>query len=114
MDNNKISELKRILSGFLIWNKARVDCFARLLLALVSVRTVNLREIAVAFCSKALLDSRYRRLRRFFAHFSLDNRAIAKWIFKLFLFGGKKIYLTLDRTNWYWGKAKINILILGV
>lgn len=114
MDNNKISELKNILSGFLVWNKARIDCFARLLLALIAVRTVNLREVAVAFCGKALLDSRYRRLRRFFARFQIDNQAIAKWIFKLFLFGDKKIYLTLDRTNWYWGKAKINILVLGV
>lgn len=25
-----------------------------------------------------------------------------------------KIYVTIDRTNWYWGKSKINVLTLGV
>ncbi len=43
---NKISELKRILGENLPWNKARLDCFALMLLALFVVRTVNLSEIA--------------------------------------------------------------------
>lgn len=50
---DKINELKRILSENLPWNKARLDCFVRMLLALFVVRTVNLSEIAVAFTSKA-------------------------------------------------------------
>ncbi|KTC86730.1 hypothetical protein [Legionella brunensis] len=55
---NKISELKRTLCENLPWNKARLDCFTRLLLALFVVRTVNLSEIAVAFASKAEVSSR--------------------------------------------------------
>src|SRR5262249_10575322 len=43
----------------------------------------------------------------------LDYAVIAKWIFKLFV-PHQKIYLTMDRTNWFWGKAKINILMLGI
>jgi hypothetical protein len=50
---NKISELKSILGESFAWNKARLDCFARMLLAIFSVRTVNLSEIAVAFASKS-------------------------------------------------------------
>lgn len=50
---NKISELKAILGENFDWNKARLDCFARMILALFIVRTVNLSEIAVAFASKA-------------------------------------------------------------
>lgn len=59
---DKVSELKKILSETLVWNKARLDCFARMLLALFAVRTVNLSEIAVAFASKSKKDSRYKRL----------------------------------------------------
>jgi len=110
---SKVSELKRILGENFVWNKARLDCFSRMLLALFSVRTVNLSEIAVAFAAKAEVNSRYKRLQRFFRHFEIDYAILAKWIFKLFL-ADRQIYLTVDRTNWFWGKAKINILTLGI
>ena len=110
----KINELKRILNDELDWNKARLDCFVRMLLALFIVRTVNLSEIAVAFSSHANVSSRYKRLQRFFAKFHFDYTKIARWIFRLFLTLDEKVYITIDRTNWYWGKQKINIFMLGV
>jgi hypothetical protein len=109
-----ISELERILSGFLNWNKARLDCFSKMLLALFAVRTVNLREIAVALNSDAQLDSRYKRLKRFFSQISIDKVAICRWMFRLFFSDKDKCYFTIDRTNWFFGKAKINILMVGV
>lgn len=109
----EISELKRILGDNFNWNKARLDCFVRMLLALFAVRTVNLSEIAVGFASKASVSSRYKRLHRFFSQFKFDYTLIARWIFALFP-PTKKIYLTVDRTNWFWGKAKINMLTLGI
>jgi hypothetical protein len=36
---DKISELKQSLAKLFDWNKARLDCFARLLLALYTVRS---------------------------------------------------------------------------
>lgn len=113
MDMDKTSELQGILGKFLIWNKARLDCFTRMLLALFVARTVNLSEIAVVMISKAEVSSRYKRLQRFFRDFRLDYNVIAKWIFSLF-FSGKDVYITMDRTNWFWGKAKINILTLAI
>lgn len=86
-----------------------------MLLALFAVKTVNLREIAVAMASESQIDSRYKRIKRFFATFKMDMDIIACWVFKLFvLSANKKIYLTIDRTNWFWGKTKINILTLGI
>jgi len=111
MDN--VSALKKTLGENFVWNKARLNYFARMLLALFSVRTVNLSEIAVAFAAKAEVNSRYKRLQRFFRHFKIDYVVLAKWIFKLFL-ADRQIYLTVDRTNWFWGKVKINILTLGI
>ena len=111
---NRISELKTILGENLSWNKARLDCFVRLLLALFIVRTVNLSELAVAFASKASVNSRYKRLQRFFRYFNMDYTHLACLLFKLFFSPTQQIYLTIDRTNWYWGKQKINIFMLGV
>lgn len=111
---NQISELKGILKQFSNWNNARLTCFTHMLLALFTVRSVNLREIAVAFSSKALIDSRYKRCKRFFAQFKMELNWIAVWVFKLFFVPNGKYYLTIDRTNWFWGKSKINILTLGI
>jgi hypothetical protein len=114
MDMNRTSELKGILGDFLKWNNARLVCFTQMLIALFAVRTVNLREIAVAFSSNAQIDSRYKRLKRFFGQFTIDLDVIARWVFKLFFSQSEKLYLTIDRTNWFWGKTKINILTVGI
>jgi hypothetical protein len=108
-----ISELQGILSGFLNWNKSRLDCLSHLLLALFAVKTVNLREIAVAFKSSCQLDSRYKRIKRFFRQVDIDVASVGKWIFSLFFTPEQTVYLTIDRTNWFWGKAKINILTVS-
>ena len=109
----KLNELKNILGEYFKWNKARLDCFAQMLLSIFLVRTVNLSEVAVGIFSEAEINSRYRRLQRFFSEFKFNYDWLAKLIFKLF-FTGKKVYVTIDRTNWFWGKAKINILTLGI
>lgn len=110
---NYVSELKAILQEIFHWNKARLECFVRMLLALFAVRTVNLSEIAIGFASSAKVTSRYKRLHRFFKQFKIDYDLIAIFIFKLF-FSDKKVYLTIDRTNWFLGKSKINIFMLGI
>ena len=94
-----ISELKGILGDFLDWNNARLTCFTHALVALFTVRTVNLREVAIAFSSPALASSRYPRLKRFFAQFRIDQVVLARWVFALFFSHADKLYLTIDRTK---------------
>lgn len=109
----EVSELRAILGQYLDWNKARLDCFTQALLSLFITRTVNLSELAIGMASATEIASRYKRLKRFFAQITINYDMIALLIFKLF-FSGKEIYLTIDRTNWFWGKSKINILTLAV
>jgi len=110
----QISELAEILNGTFCWNKARITFFVQMLLALLVTRTVNLNKIACAISSDAEQSSRYRRLQRFFAEFTIDFDIIAGFIFRLFFVLGGKRYLTIDRTNWQWGKSSINILTLAI
>jgi len=49
----QISELETTLIHFLDWNKARISFLVQILQALFIVRTVNLTQIAQAFCSSA-------------------------------------------------------------
>jgi hypothetical protein len=109
-----INELRDSLNGCFQWNKARITIFAHMLLALIITRTVNLNKIACAISSNADQASRYRRLQRFFAEFVIDFDMIAGFIFKLFFISGGKWHLTVDRTNWQWGKSDINILTLAI
>lgn len=109
----QISELKKILKEFLFWNNARLTCFTQMLVGLFTVRSVNLREIAISIDSHTLIDSRYKRCKRFFSEFTMDFDVIARWVMRLFD-EGKQYYLVIDRTNWFWGKSKINILTLGI
>lgn len=108
-----ISELQDILSYFLKWNKARVNCLTQILQALLQNRTVNLTQIAAGFQTDAKEESCYRRVRRFFTLFSFDLSAIVSIVVKLFPLEGKWL-LILDRTNWKWGKTPINILMLSI
>ncbi len=109
-----ISGLVASLNGYLGWNKARVTCFIKMLLGLFAVRTVNLAEIALGFGGGTQISSRYRRIQRFFSEFEFDYTQIARWIFKLYFEKSEKFYLLIDRTNWYWGKKKINIFMLSI
>ena len=111
---NKVSELNGILSKHFNWHKSRVDCLTQILIALFTVKTVNLCELAVAMVSKTKVDSRQKRLYRFFAHFEINFTSIASWLFKLFVTDGKKVYIAIDRTNWFWGKSPINIFMLSI
>ncbi len=91
-----------------------MTCFAGMLLGLIKVRTVNLVELSGALDSPAMQESRYKRIKRFFRHFTINLADVANWVIALFGLDQKEIYLSMDRTNWKWGKSDINILMLSI
>jgi hypothetical protein len=91
-----------------------MDCFVKLLIAMMMVQTVNLKRLACAMFGKAKTDSSYRRLQRFFNYTKIDYCQFAKLIMSLFKFNDGEHYLILDRTNWQWGRKNINILFLCI
>ncbi|WP_242602106.1 IS4 family transposase [Legionella yabuuchiae] len=110
----EINVLRDMLNGYFKWNKARMDCFVCMLVALLRVRTVNLSELASGFMSKAQETSRYKRIKRFIKEFEIDYSMIASWAIGVFGLSGQSLFLSIERTNWRWGKADINILMLSI
>lgn len=108
-----VQELRKALNIHFCWNKARITCFTNILIGLFLTRTVNLTSIAVAFEGETKRLSRYRRIQRFFSGFKIDYEVISRFIFLLFGFQSN-LYLSMDRTNWKWGKSNINILMLAI
>jgi hypothetical protein len=108
---NQINELSAMIHQTFHWNKARIDCLVGMLIALLSTRSINLAELAIAFPSSVKPDSRYRRMQRFISDYLPDFDNVSLFIMKLFGFLNQDYYLTLDRTNWKWGKKYGSIWI---
>lgn len=109
----ELSPLIAVLSTSLDWHGARITFVAQFLVALLRVRTVNLAEIATAFCGDAKPESHDRRIQRFFKDFSLTRAQVIALVTRLLPLDEQWI-LCLDRTNWQFGSANINILVLAV
>jgi len=93
-------------------NKARVYIIVGLIIAIIKLGRVNLKKLAQLINPKRSDRTNYRRLNKFFEKFEFDKKKRAK-LLSSFLPNGKWI-LTMDRTNWKFGKKNINFLVLAV
>ena len=93
-------------------NRARIYIIVGLIVAIIKLGRVNLKKLAQLINPKRSDRTNYRRLNKFFEKFSFDKKVRAK-LLGSFLEDEKWI-LTMDRTNWKFGKANINFLVLGV
>ncbi len=81
--------------------------------ALCMLQTVSLHKMAAAMPTSVERDSNMPRLQRIFAQYVLSLDMIARSIFSLLPTHGM-VTLSMDGTNWKFGEADINILMLGI
>lgn len=110
---NQITLLKESLRPHLGWHGARLNFLALFIIALLRVKTVNMVELASGFRNQASQDSSYKRLKRFFHDFELDYAVIAQMVVSLMGIPQPWV-LSLDRTEWSFGRTRFNILTLGI
>jgi hypothetical protein len=108
-----INELSQILNKILNWNKARVDCLAQMIFGIVKVKSVNLAQVALGIDSASKKESRYRRMQRLLHSYKFDQSIMLQVIQALFPLP-RKVILIVDRTNWKFGKAHINLLVMSI
>lgn len=105
------------LQAHLPWHRARLACCASAILALIKLRTVNLCQLALVLNPKVQPASNERRLRRFLSGFAVDFDRVARLIVAL-IPQQDAFIITIDRTQWLFGKGKgkinINILMIAV
>jgi hypothetical protein len=89
-----------------------VPFLAAFLVALLAERSVSLAWIAQALPTAAKPESNRKRLQRFLEDRRLTPATFAK-IVAVFLPPTPWI-VALDRTNWFWGKTPLNLLVLAV
>ncbi|MFV0346098.1 MAG: hypothetical protein ACK5IQ_07620 [Bacteroidales bacterium] len=81
--------------------------------SLIKMQNASYLALAQVFEGNASFESNLRRIQRFFAEFIFDPTIFAKLIFSL-LPEEPPYRLSMDRTNWKFGKTDINILMLSV
>ena len=107
-----MSDLPNKLHQSLGINKARANFITLFIASLIRVRTVNLTEIALNFSPGVEAPSSYRRIQDFFVRFKICYHLLAKLIMSLL--PNEPLVVSIDRTNWQFGKADINIFMLTV
>jgi hypothetical protein len=110
---NQVNLLRDALKPHLGWHGARLNFLSLFLIALIRVKTINLASLAAGFRSEAKIESSYKRLQRFFRKFDLEYPVIARLIVTLMNIPQPWV-LSIDRTEWSFGKNRFNIFILGV
>jgi hypothetical protein len=106
--------LIKLLSESLDCNLARIKCLCLLLIGLLRHRTVNLTILATGNSSEASNQSCYRRFQDFFLNFALPLSAIGRLMLSKIPKPSEGWVLSMDRTNWKYGKRHINILVIGI
>ena len=95
-------------------NLARLKCLTLLLSSMLRQRTVNLTILATENLTGAKNESCYRRFQNFFLHAALCLTSVGRLILTKIPKPQQGWVLSMDRTNWKYGKRHINILTVGV
>lgn len=109
----EIRSIEHSLRMNVAWNGARINLVARLLAALMQVKTVNLAQLASVLESEALVESSYKRLQRFFRYFRMPYDELAVLLVKM-LGVERPWVITVDRTEWHGPRGKHNVLVVGI
>lgn len=108
-----VTTLMALLQPHLHWHRARCFCFAALVVAVIRLRTVNLAQLAQVINPRRSTPTNYRRLQRFFALFDPDQERLALLLIALRPEPEEPVTLVMDRTEWKFGRKRVNLLVVG-
>lgn len=102
----------KLLSNFaFISHLSRQKCCLSIILAMIQTRRVQFQELGLVLNDDVKASSNTARIQRFFAEAEFDESELA-FLLSLFLTLGK-VDICIDRTEWDFGKVKINLLVLS-
>lgn len=99
--------------SFFTLHLSRLKCLCSLILGLIQVRRVTLNSLALCFEGSASQDSKTKRISRFLSSLRFPYEAMSRYIWSRFATEEATV-LSLDRTNWKFGRLNINILMLSI
>ena len=113
--SKEFQPLESLMNKYFKFNPLITKCLSQLVLCMVELKTVNLSTICQVMVSSAKVSSSYRRLQRLIAFELIPQKSLAQLIVATKGLNDEKVWkLTMDRTNWKFGKIHVNILYLWV
>lgn len=105
-------EITTILhSAPIVTNLARKTFVSLFVIALIQQRKVQFSELATVLNDDAKISSNQNRIEDFFREVDIDFQSVARLMLAL-LPRKAKLRLTIDRTEWDFGKCQVNILMV--
>lgn len=107
-------ELEAQLSAHFIGRAQRKRMLAKLVLGIVQLGTINYSKLSLTVNPSVKKESNFKRIQRFIKSYDFDVSSYIQLVWSLFIKEENWVALTIDRTNWKFGKEDINILMLGI
>ncbi len=95
------------------WNLARTKCFVSMILGVIVSGSVQQHKTTLGFAGISKQKSVCARIRHFLKAFNFSAADYARAILEMTGLKGS-LTLSLDRTNWKFGRVDINLLVLAV
>jgi len=116
MKKSKIEQLSVILNQELGIHGNNCKTVIDFVCSLQKARTVNLSKMSNYSSKSGLVspNSIYKSYQRLVHNSKITQTSLAKCIIKMYSLEGCKLTLSMDRTNWKYGKANINLLVLSL
>lgn len=106
--------LKEELTRHFVGQGQRLAMMSKLVLAVIKMSTVNFAQLALVINPLVKVGSNFKRVQRFVRGYSFCQRCFVRFAWALYGNEGSWVALSMDRTNWKFGKADINILTIGI
>ncbi len=103
-----------MLSQNFIGHGQRLSMMSKLVLAVLKMCTVNFAQLALVVNPSVQVDSNFKRIQRFVKGYRFCQRRFVQFAWFLYGHQGQWVALSMDRTNWKFGRVNINILTLGI
>ena len=106
--------LKEALCEYFGGHGQRLTMMTKLVLALLQMSTVNFAKLALVINAKVKKSSNFKRIQRFMKSYSFSQRRFVQFAWDRYANKGSWVALSMDRTNWKFGRVNINILTIGI
>ena len=111
-DTEKV--LKEELSHYFIGQSQRIRMMSKLILSVLKMCTVNFAQLSLVLNEQVKVSSNFKRIQRFFRFYSFCQYQFVQFAYSHYGHKGQWIALSMDRTNWKFGRININILTIGI
>lgn len=111
-DTEKV--LKEELSKSFKGQSQRLTMLSKLILGLLKLGTVNYSKLSLVLNPLAKSSSNFKRIQRFMKEYVFCQKSYIQLVWKLIVLPNQWVALSVDRTNWKFGKININILLIGI